>query len=57
MRPLVSPLDIKFAYDSEFPWDSTYSFDGSIILRDTKKVDKEENKEFVIPDITTLQVR
>ena len=35
---IVSPLDIKFAFDSQFKWDSSYSFDIDFILENQKKL-------------------
>ena len=56
MKPLVSPLDIKLAFDSSFVWDSTYTFDSSKILG--RKEEKEDIKEeFSIPNIDSLQIQ
>ena len=32
MKPIVSPLDIKIAFDPTYKWDSIYSFDTQFIL-------------------------
>ena len=37
MKPIVSPLDIKIAFDPTYKWDSIYSFDTQFIL--TKHTD------------------
>ena len=44
MKPLVSPLDVKIAFDSQYSWDMSYSFDIDFILSKNKnKLD--ENKD------------
>jgi len=54
MKPLVSPLDIKIAFDPNYSWDMTYSFDINYIVKEKKslKLDlnngksiQEENKD------------
>ena len=38
---IVSPLDIKFAFDSQFKWDSSYSFDIDFILEKEKNLNND----------------
>jgi len=55
MRPIVSPLDIKIAFDPNYKWDMSYSFDNNFILskpievekkkEDDKDIDEKENLE------------
>jgi hypothetical protein len=56
MKPMVCPLDIKLAYDPDFTWDSTYTFDNKKILKEKINEKDEEKKEHVIPNITSLQI-
>ena len=43
MRPIVSPLDIKMAFDENFKWNAEYSFDVNYLS--INKEIKEEDKE------------
>jgi diphthamide synthase subunit DPH2 len=60
MKPLVSPLDIKLAFDSSYSWDMSYSFDIKAILNkpnDTKQLySKNEDIATELSKITDLQV-
>ena len=49
MKPLVSPLDIKLAFDSTYSWNMSYSFDIKAIL-DNKT--NTTNESIVEEDIT-----
>lgn len=41
MKPIVSSLDIKIAFDSSFKWDSSYSFDVNYIQHSNTEVMKK----------------
>ena len=42
-KPIVSPLDIKIAFDKNFEWNSSYTFDASFIKNSLS--DSEASKE------------
>ena len=43
MKPIVSPLDIKIAFDPTYTWDSIYSFDTQFILAKDKQQQHHDN--------------
>lgn len=45
MKPIVSPLDIKMAFDSNFVWNLTYSLDNKFILQN--KTVEEINEKHI----------
>lgn len=48
MKPLVSPLDIKMAFDPNYGWDMSYSFDINYIVKEKsfkKKLNDDKNNE------------
>ena len=59
MKPLVSPLDLKLAFDPNYKWDMSYSFDIKNILNKSEHLTQIEeidiNKE--LSQITDLQVK
>ncbi len=44
MKPLVSPLDIKMAFDPNYAWDMSYSFDINYIVNE-KSLEKKLLRE------------
>ena len=63
-KPIVTPLDIKFAFDENYSWDGFYSFDIDYILINDKeikdklndiKIQKEKEIESVNKNIMSLQ--
>jgi diphthamide biosynthesis enzyme Dph1/Dph2-like protein len=63
MKPLVSPMDIKLAFDPNFKWDLSYSFDIKAILEKDSANEKGYNIETEtdiskeLSQITDLQVK
>lgn len=48
-KPMVSPLDIKIAFDSNYKWEMIYSFDANYILeKNSKNISEELEKLRVI---------
>jgi diphthamide biosynthesis protein 2 len=61
MKPLVSPLDVKIAFDSNYSWDMSYTFDiKAIVDRNKGKCNKEDccsiDKSLELSKITDLQI-
>jgi diphthamide biosynthesis protein 2 len=62
MKPLVSPLDIKIAFDPNYKWGMSYSFDIKAILerennKQTATVEAEKNDIMQqLSQITDLQI-
>ena len=63
-KPIVTPLDIKFAFDENYSWDGFYSFDIDYILINDKEIkdklndikkQKEKEIESVNKNIMSLQ--
>ena len=63
-KPIVIPLDIKYAFDENYSWDGFYSFDVDYILINDKeikeklndiKIQKEKELENINKNIMSLQ--
>ena len=63
-KPIVTPLDIKYAFDENYSWDGFYSFDVDYILINDQeikeklnniKIQKEKEIENINKNITSLQ--
>ena len=63
-KPIVIPLDIKYAFDENYSWDGFYSFDVDYILINDQeikeklnniKIQKEKEIENINKNITSLQ--
>jgi diphthamide biosynthesis protein 2 len=55
MKPLVSPLDLKLAFDSSYSWDMSYSFDIKAILS-KPTVQQHPDRINELSQITDLQL-
>ena len=63
-KPIITPLDIKYAFDENYSWDGFYSFDIDYILINDKeikeklnniKAQKEKEIESINKNIMSLQ--
>ena len=63
-KPIITPLDIKYAFDENYSWDGFYSFDIDYILINDKeikeklnniKIQKEKEIENINKNIMSLQ--
>ena len=45
MRPIVSPLDIKLAFDENYKWNSEYSLDTNYISKQARTTASKQNEE------------
>ena len=63
-KPIITPLDIKYAFDENYSWDGFYSFDIDYILINDKeikeklndiKIQKEKEIENINKNINSLQ--
>ena len=63
-KPIITPLDVKYAFDENYSWDGFYSFDIDYILINDKeikdklndiKIQKEKEIENINKNIMSLQ--